>query len=236
MLILSIILLILVVIIIIVVIYTCQNYFIFQPVITDYVPNEIKVNKYISCRAYNKDNNNVMMYCHGISGNITQIEDFKFDDWCVFYWDYPGFGNSKGKMSPDSYFKSALDVYDYLYQRYKKIVVYGYSFGSGIAAYVAMMRQPDALILEAPYYDFKTLLSEKVSIISLLSIWNIETYKYIEHYDKPIYKLHGIYDNVIPYYHSVALKGTLITFEDDHSSLKKNPRWNYILKEILNSL
>lgn len=235
MLILSIIVFIIVIVIIIVLIYTCQNYLIFSPDRGCYVHNEIFIKDYISCRIVgNKDK--ILMYCHGICGNITQIDDFVFDNYSVMFWDYPGFGNSKGKMTLDSFLSSSLHVYDYLYKRYKKVIAYGYSFGSGIAAYVSMMRDTSLVILEAPYYSFNELLYEKVSIISLLSVWNIETYKYLDKYNGQVYKLHGLYDTIIPIHHSLSLKGDLFIFNNDHMNLKDSYDWYDTVQHILNTI
>lgn len=223
-------------IIVIILIHTFQEYLIFYPTYVNNFPGEIKLmNGDISCRCYSNNNDNVILYCHGNSGNITEIEDLTFDNYDIFYWDYPGFGHSRGRMTLNNFKKCSLYVYDYLITKYNIVVPYGYSFGSGIASYIAMNRNTKILILEAPYYDFNLLLFEKVSILSYISRWDIPTHKYLSYYNNPIYKLHGIYDKIIPIKHSEMLKGKLYKFPNNHINLNENKKWNLTVQHILNN-
>lgn len=82
----------------------------------------------------------------GTTDPINRLQNVSAEIWIP---NPPGFGASTGLVSLKRYASSALVVYDYLRQRHPraKIWVYGQSFGSLAALYVAASRQVDALIL-----------------------------------------------------------------------------------------
>ena len=69
--------------------------------------------------------------------------------------DYPGYGLSGGSPSESSIFQMTLAAYDYAVTRDDvdgaKIVVEGYSLGTGAATYLASRRSVSGLILIAPF-------------------------------------------------------------------------------------
>lgn len=220
-------------------IYNFQEKIMFMPEALDRnLTGEFFIDDRISCKIEGENKDNIILYSHGNSGNISQIfgMDIFKSTYSVFLWDYPGFGNSKGKMSLSQYKKDILTVYDYIKfdLGYKNIIVYGYSFGTGLSAYLAMKRNQyvKVLILEAPYFDFNTLIRENVGILSLLSRWDIPTYKYLLHFDGKLYLLHGIKDKIIPICHSNVM-GEPIKFDCDHLGMKLTNEWKKEMNMIL---
>jgi len=71
--------------------------------------------------------------------------------------DYRGYGKSEGTINgQEQIFRDVQTVYDSLKHSYQenKIIVLGYSIGSGPAAKLASTNNPKLLILQAPYYSF----------------------------------------------------------------------------------
>lgn len=75
----------------------------------------------------------------------------------VITLDYPGYGRSEGIPTERTMKSMALAAYDAIISRSdmqdQKIVLMGYSLGTGIANYVASKRDADGLILMAPYQN-----------------------------------------------------------------------------------
>lgn len=77
--------------------------------------------------------------------------------------DYPGYGKSDGKPGDDTIREYSLAVYDAMSKRddvdENKIILLGYSIGTGAAGYVASQRKPAGLILMAPYASGTDLIN-----------------------------------------------------------------------------
>lgn len=75
-----------------------------------------------------------------------------FDFVCC---DYPGYGESGGEPSERSLKTFGLAAYDATAKAFpgRRIVVFGFSLGTGVASYVASEREVVGLILAAPYAD-----------------------------------------------------------------------------------
>lgn len=75
-----------------------------------------------------------------------------FDFVCC---DYPGYGESGGEPSERSLKAFGLAAYDATVKAFpgRRIVVFGFSLGTGVASYVASEREVVGLILAAPYAD-----------------------------------------------------------------------------------
>ncbi|MBP3558642.1 MAG: alpha/beta fold hydrolase [Thermoguttaceae bacterium] len=75
-----------------------------------------------------------------------------FDFVC---FDYPGYGESGGKPSERTLKTFGLAAYDAAVKAFpgRRIVVFGFSLGTGVATYVASERPVAGLILAAPYAD-----------------------------------------------------------------------------------
>ena len=69
--------------------------------------------------------------------------------------DYYGTQSSRGTMNLNSMKQTALDFYDKLIHpnSWRKVIVVGYSYGCGMATYLASQRRVDSLILVSAYRD-----------------------------------------------------------------------------------
>lgn len=80
--------------------------------------------------------------------------------------DYYGSQDSKGKMNLSSMQQTAIDLYDWARENYpsQQIIVMGHSYGAGIAAYLASVRNTKALVLLAAYRDVCDLYNKIIPI------------------------------------------------------------------------
>jgi hypothetical protein len=190
----------------------------------------------------------VIFYLHGNSGSLNSwgeaaktYTDLNFD---VFMLDYRGFGKSEGKVNGQKqFFQDIQTVYDVLKTKYPedKIIVLGYSIGTGLAAKLASTNNPSLLILQAPYYSLKDLIQHKLPIIpSFLSKYTLETNKYLRNCKIPIVIFHGKEDEVIYYGSALKLKEeyqnqiTLIPLIGlGHNGMTENPDYKIEIKKVL---
>lgn len=98
-------------------------------------------------------------------GAGAMISGFNF-----LVFDYPGYGRSAGIPGEDSIYTMAKAAWDYALTRDDadpaRIVIAGWSLGTGTAARLADDKKPAGLILLAPYYNGTELVS--ASLVRLL--------------------------------------------------------------------
>lgn len=155
----------------------------------------------------------VVFYLKGNSRSIKGwgkfAKDFVGKGYDYFMIDYRGFGKSTGKRNESILYKDAQVVYDWVRERYaeKDIVIYGRSFGTGIAARMAADNQPAMLILDSPYYSFEYQIKRFAWWLPLrwLLRYKLPTYKFLERISCPTYVIHGDKDWLISYEQGVKL-------------------------------
>lgn len=91
-----------------------------------------------------------------------------FSNYIFACVDYKGTQESKGKMNLKTMQESALELYDYIikqgYVDISHIVIIGYSYGTGIATYLASKRTCAKLILIAGYRDICDLYNKIIPV------------------------------------------------------------------------
>lgn len=148
----------------------------------------------------------VVLYFHGNAGAIhdwgKRAHLFLDNGYDILFVDYRGYGKSTGSYSnSDELLNDADEVYEYTKTLYNEndIVVLGFSLGTGVASYVASKHNPKFLILNAPYYSWKTLITEEIAppIPKFIMNYDIPTYTYIPKVKCPIRIFHGTKDFLI---------------------------------------
>jgi len=148
----------------------------------------------------------VILYLHGNAGAIhdwgKRAHLFLENGYDVLFVDYRGYGKSDGKYSnSNELFNDAQKVYDFTKTRYKedKIIVLGFSLGTGMASYIASKNNPKQLILNAPYYSWKTLIEEEIAppIPKFLIKYDLPSYEFIKDVSCPIHICYGTRDFLI---------------------------------------
>ena len=122
-----------------------------------YEPVEIQINESLYGYGYNMDveDNKVILFFGGsmyIAYNTVGMYGGRFD--CPFLSvEYYGTQKSKGKMNLRTMQQAAEELYDYATQKYpgRDIYIFGHSYGCGMAAYLASVRECKHLVLASGY-------------------------------------------------------------------------------------
>lgn len=190
----------------------------------------------------------LVFYLHGNAGSLQSwggvADTYTELAYDVFILDYRGFGKSEGEIrGEEAFFKDIQLAYDEMKKRYEedKIVVLGYSIGTGAAAWLASKNQPKLLILQAPYYSLTDMMEETYPILPTFMLkYRFETFKYVKACKMPIVIFHGDMDEVIYYGSSLKLKEIIkkgdrvITLEGaGHNGMSENKVYRSELKKIL---
>ncbi len=159
--------------------------------------------------------NGLIFYLHGNAGSLDSwggvaktYTDLHYD---VLVLDYRGFGKSEGKInSQGQLFQDVQIVYDEMKRKYeeRRIIVIGYSIGTGLAAKISSINYPRLLILQAPYFSLTDVVKHAYPFIpTFLLKYKLETNQYIKVCKMPVVIFHGSEDEVIYYHSSIKLKG-----------------------------
>ncbi len=156
----------------------------------------------------------VIYYLKGNSRSIKGwgkfAKDFVSNGYDFFMMDYRGFGKSRGKRTQAILFDDAQYLYKWLSKRYpeNKIVIFGRSLGSGIAARIASWNKPRLLILDSPYFSFYHNIKRYLFFMPLkwLIRYDLRTDQYLETSASRIHIIHGTKDYLIPIRQSEDLK------------------------------
>lgn len=190
----------------------------------------------------------VIFYLHGNAGSIDSwgdaaktYTDLNYD---VFMLDYRGYGKSEGNISSEKQmFDDVQSAYNQLKKMYagNKIIVLGYSIGTGLASKIASTNQPGLLILQAPYYNLTDMMRHFYPVIpTFLLKYKFRTNEYLKQCKMPVVIFHGDDDEVIYYGSSLKLKesfkstDTLITLKGQgHNGITENTDYRKNIKSIL---
>ena len=171
---------------------------------------------YIPCLFYRKkESKNFLIYFHGNSENIFQIENYGLDfrsflNMNVLLVEYPGyFLESNDRTNPNIFFKNSVIVYDWVVSTFKvpdnQIFVCGRSLGTSSAIYLSSHRKPKALFLISAFTSMKNVSYDMFKPFSLFVEEIFKSINYIEDIKCPILFIHGNADKTIPCQHSQHL-------------------------------
>ena len=190
----------------------------------------------------------LIFYLHGNAGSLSSwgkvakiYTDLNYD---VFIIDYRGYGKSEGQISGETQiFEDNQIAYNELKKYYNedKIIVLGYSIGTGLAAKLASTNKPKLLILQAPYYNLTDMMKHSYSFVPTFILkYKFATNEYLKNCKMPVVIFHGDQDFVIYYGSSLKLKeefkrgDTLITLnEQGHNGMTDNPDYQIQLERLL---
>ena len=190
----------------------------------------------------------LIFYLHGNAGSLNSwgdvaktYTDLNFD---VFILDYRGYGKSEGVInSQEQLYGDIQNAYDEMKREYPedKIIVLGYSIGTGPASKVACENNPRLLILQSPYYSLTDMMRHTYSIIPTFILkYKFETHKHLRDCEIPVVIFHGDEDEVIYYGSSLKLKEEfknkvqLITLRGQgHNGMSDNEDYRNGLKQLL---
>ncbi|MFT3932320.1 MAG: alpha/beta fold hydrolase [Chitinophagaceae bacterium] len=190
----------------------------------------------------------LIFYLHGNAGSLASwgeiANTYTSLGYDLFMLDYRGYGKSSGSINnQQQFFDDVQLAYDSLKLRYKedKIIVLGYSIGTGAATWLASANKPSLLILQAPYFSLTDMMNHRFYILpSFILKYKFPTNKYLPLCTMPVVIFHGDKDEVIYYGSSLKLKTLLkpsdsfITLkEQGHNGITENLQYLAALKNIL---
>ena len=191
----------------------------------------------------------VVFYIKGNSRSIKGwgkfARDFVGKGYDFFILDFRGFGKSRGRRTEEILYADLQQVYKWLAARYgeDRIVLYGRSLGSGLAARIASWNNPRLLILDCPYYSFLYHIGRYAFALPVrwLLRYHIRTDLFIKKVQCPVFILGGPKDRLIPFRQCEMLQALaperirLFAIEGaGHNNLPDFPEYHDVLYDILN--
>jgi len=190
----------------------------------------------------------IILYLHGNTGALNKwgkiSKVYTSHHYDLFMLDYRGYGKSEGTIKNETQLYSDVQAaYNYLKTIYpeNKIIVLGYSIGTGPAAYLAANNHPKKLILQAPYYSLPDAISHlRPSFDTSKIAFHFNTWQFVQQPRSPIVIFHGDADKMFYYGSSLKLKAffkpgdELITLTGaGHPFMDQNPQYLDALKRVL---
>ncbi len=190
-----------------------------------------------------------ILYSHGNSSDLGTsrqiLETIRQSGFAVFAYDYQGYGTSEGIPSEHNTYADINAAYDYLTQTLQipgdRIILYGFSVGSGPSVELARYRPVAGVILEGAFIS--TLrVATRIPILWVDRFRNLDKIRAI---NVPWLILHGTHDRVIPYWHGEKLahhaqppKTFIPVAAADHNTLLPTlgDRYGQILRDFAASL
>lgn len=150
-----------------------------------------------------------IVFFHGNGGNLSLwvdvIVEMRRRGFSVMAVDYRGYGASSGAPSEQGVYRDAEATIrlfaDRLRKRDTPVIYWGRSLGSPVAAHAATRVAPDALILESPMADVRSLLRTNpvMWLLSFLASYRFPTSRFVQQLDIPLLVVHGDADSIVPY-------------------------------------
>lgn len=189
----------------------------------------------------------LIFYLHGNAGSLESwgtvaklYTDMNYD---VFILDYRGFGKSEGSISNEKQlFEDNQIAYNLMKELYNEedIIILGYSIGTGMAAKLASENNPKLLIMQAPFYSFKEMMSNQFYFPTFILKYKFNTNEYLKQCECPIVIFHGDRDEIVNYKWSLKLKEEfkdkiqLITLQGEgHNGITDNFDYINALEKVL---
>jgi hypothetical protein len=130
-----------------------------------------------------------------------------FNKYAVYLVNYRGYGGSTGQPSEVALFVDAVNIYDQLKTRHASVSVIGRSLGSGVAVYLASVREVDKLLLITPFDSVENIGKKQFPLfpVSLLLEDKYDSLSRAGKIEAPTSVLIAEHDEIIPRENSEAL-------------------------------
>lgn len=188
-----------------------------------------------------------ILYLHGNRGSnercLHQARSMAGNSYDIFMPDYRGFGKSDGQIaSEEQLFSDAQAAYDFLKKHYAedRIVVVGYSIGSGMASHVASQNNPQQLMLLAPYTSVVDLKNGMAPFLpDFLLKYPLRNDAILQGVKFPVTLFHGSFDEVIPFQCSEKLCAInpglfkLVKLDEGHRGVVFSPIFQNTVSQLL---
>ena len=150
-----------------------------------------------------------VIYWHGNGGNLSLWLDVLLDihrrGFSVLAVDYRGYGASTGTPSEQGLYRDAEAVTEHFTKEVRRpgirTIQWGRSLGCAVASFAAARYHADAVILESPFADVRTLFAGNPVMLALnaFATYRFPTAEHLEGYRGPLLVIHGDADTIIPF-------------------------------------
>ena len=156
----------------------------------------------------------VVFFLHGNAGNLASwfvnAGFYRQANFDLVMLDYRGYGKSSGRISSEAQLHDDVRaVWRDVAPRYagRRVVLYGRSLGTALAASLAAELQPDLTMLVSPYESMRALAREHYAWVpAALLRYPLRTDAHLARVRTPVLLLHGDRDDLIPLAHSRSLQ------------------------------
>ncbi|HXX81861.1 MAG TPA: alpha/beta hydrolase, partial [Thermodesulfovibrionales bacterium] len=162
-----------------------------------------------------EDSRGYVLFCHGNAGNISHrldsIKIFHSLRLAVLIFDYRGYGKSEGMPDEEGTYRDAEAAWDYLIGllqvKPEKIILFGRSLGSAVAAEIALRKQAGTLIMESAFASVPDLGSTFYPYlpVRILSKYRYASIEKVGRIKIPKLFIHSPADEIVPYEQGRAL-------------------------------
>lgn len=155
----------------------------------------------------------VVFFLHGNAGNLASwfvnADFYRRANFDLVMLDYRGYGKSSGRIESEAQLHADVRaVWREVAPRYagKRVVLYGRSLGTALAASLAAELQPDLTMLVSPYTSMAAMARQHYPWVpGALLRYPLRTDDHLARVRSPVLLLHGDRDELIPLAHSQAL-------------------------------
>jgi uncharacterized protein len=152
-----------------------------------------------------------------LAGRVGWFRDIVADGTGLVAVSYRGYAGSTGHPSEQGLLQDAAAAYDFTAARYAadRMIVWGFSLGTGVAVALAADRQVGKLILEAPYTSTAEVAASLLRIVPVRWLMSdqFRSDERISRVSVPVLVMHGEQDHAIP-----------ITFGERLFALAREPK------------
>jgi hypothetical protein len=192
----------------------------------------------------------VVFFLHGNAGNLDSwfvgADFYRRANFDLLMIDYRGYGKSSGRISSQAQLEADVRLaWAAVAPAYagKRVVIYGRSLGTGLAAGLAAELQPDLTVLVSPYVSLRALAGEHYPWVPLAVLrYPLATDAALAGVRSPVWLAHGGRDAVIPSTHSERLAAQvphaqlLLVPEAGHNDIHQFPLYLDSLRAALDRL
>ena len=148
----------------------------------------------------------VVIYFHGngdfLAGLVERFRDITADGTGLVALSYRGYAGSSGRPSEQGLLQDAAAAYAFTSARYAadRIVVWGFSLGSGVAVVLAAEQPVGKLLLEAPYTSITDVAAAAFPFLPVRRLVRdrFRSDQRIASVTAPLLIMHGARDPTIP--------------------------------------
>jgi hypothetical protein len=196
------------------------------------------------------DPDGVVFFLHGNGGNLQEwfvnTDFYRQANYDLVMMDYRGYGKSTGRISSEARLLADVEaVWQSVAARYagRRIVIYGRSLGTALAAQLAAKLQPDLTVLVSPFVSIKAIAREQYPWAPAFILrYPLRTDLALPRIRMPVLLLHGDQDRFIPLTNSRRLQSLapgsrlVVVPGAGHNDIHQFESYRQTLRQALESL